>query len=65
MNLHPRAQHYDTIEPSERKPRVNIQSCVGYRVCFGTRGFVLCKSCDVNIRMLPVCIILEEKRKKV
>jgi len=28
---------------------VNIQSCVGYLVCFGTRGVVLCKSGDVEI----------------
>jgi len=28
---------------------VNIQSCVGYWVCFGTRGVVLCKSRDVEI----------------
>jgi len=29
-------------------PRGNIQSCVGYRVCFGARGVVLCKSHDVE-----------------
>jgi hypothetical protein len=34
-------------------------------VCFGTRGVVLCKSRDVEIRMLSVCIIREEKRKEV
>jgi len=28
---------------------VNVQSCVGYRVCLGTRGVVLCKSRDVEI----------------
>ena len=28
---------------------MNVQSCVGYWVCFGTRGVVLCKSCDVKI----------------
>ena len=28
---------------------MNVQSCVGYRVCFGTRGIVLCKSCDIEI----------------
>jgi len=28
---------------------VNVQSCVGYRVCFGMRGVVLCKSRDVEI----------------
>jgi len=28
---------------------VNVQSCVGYWVCFGTRGIVLCKSRDVRI----------------
>jgi len=34
-------------------------------VCFGMRGIVLCKSRDVEIRMLSVCIIQEEKRKEV
>jgi len=29
------------------------------------RGVVLCKSCDVALRMLFVCMIREEKRKKV
>jgi len=49
MNLHPRREHYDTVERSGRKPRVNVQSCVGDRVHFGTRGVVLCKSLDVEI----------------
>jgi hypothetical protein len=49
MNLHPRRWHYDTVKRSERKPRVNAQSCVGYRVYCGTRGIVLCKSRDVDI----------------
>jgi hypothetical protein len=44
---------------------VNVQSCVGYRVCFGTRGVLVCKSRDVQIRMLSVCIIQEEKRKEM
>jgi len=30
-------------------PRVNVQSCIGYRVCFETRGIVLWKSHDVEI----------------
>jgi len=34
-------------------------------VCFEPRGVVLCKSSDVEIRMLSVCIIREEKRKEV
>jgi len=34
-------------------------------MCFGMRGVVLCKSCDVEIRMLSVCIIRKEKRKEV
>jgi len=34
---------------AERKPKVNVLSCVGYRVCFGTRSVVLCKSRDVEI----------------
>jgi len=49
MNPHPRRWKYDTAECHGRKPRVNVQSCVRYRVCFGTRGVVLCKSCDVEI----------------
>jgi hypothetical protein len=65
MNLDLRRSHYDTVEHSERKPRVNLQSCVGYRVCFETRGVVLCKSHDVEIRMLSVCIIREENRKEM
>jgi hypothetical protein len=44
---------------------VNVQSCVSYQVCFGTRGVVLCKSRDVEIRMLSVCIIQEKKRKEM
>jgi len=42
-----------------------VQRCVGYRVCFGTRGIVFCKSADVEIRMVLVCIKQEEKRKEV
>jgi hypothetical protein len=34
-------------------------------VCFGTIGVVLCKSHDVEIRMLSVCMIREEKIKEV
>jgi hypothetical protein len=34
-------------------------------VCFGTRGVVFCKAGDFEIRMLSVCIILEEMRKEV
>ena len=48
MMLHPRHPHYDTVACSGRKPRWNIQSCVGYWVCFRMRGVVLCKSCDVE-----------------
>ena len=54
---------------------MNVQSCVGYRVCFGTRGVVLCKLRDVEIvqdaggvfncwqcvELLAVCLIREEK----
>jgi len=50
---------------SGRKRRWKVQSCVDYRVCFGTRGVVLCKLCDVEIGMLSVCITGEEKRKEV
>jgi len=49
MNLHPRRYHYDTVERRGRKPRVDIQSSVGYSVCCGTRGVVLCNSHDVEI----------------
>ena len=34
-------------------------------MCFGTRGVALCTSRDVEIRMLSVCIIREEKSKEV
>jgi len=34
-----------------------VQSCVGYRVCFGMRGIVLCKSRDVEIVQNAVCLI--------
>jgi hypothetical protein len=44
MNLHRMRLHYDTVECSGRKPRGKVQTCVGYQVCFGTRGVVLCKS---------------------
>ena len=43
---------------------MKVQSCVGYRVYFGTRDVVLCKSHNVEIRMLSECIIREENRKK-
>jgi len=49
MNLHPRHWHYNTVELSERKRRLNVQSCVGYWVCFGPRGIVLCKAGHVGI----------------
>jgi len=50
---------------SGREPRGNLECCVGYRVCFGTRGGGLCKPRDVKIRSLSLCIIREEKRNKV
>ena len=79
MNLHRRRWHYDTVEHSGRKPKVNVLSCVGYRVCFGTRSVVLCKSRDVEIvqdaggvfncwrcvQLLAVCLIREETRIEV
>jgi hypothetical protein len=49
MNLHPRGEHYDIVQCSKRKPRVKVQIGVGYWVCFGTRGIVLCKSRDAEI----------------
>ena len=30
-------------------------------MCFGTGGVVFCKSRDVKIGMMPVCMIPEEK----
>ena len=48
INLHPKLLHYGTDEHSRRKPRGNVQSCVGYRVCFGTSGMVWFKSQDVE-----------------
>jgi len=38
-----------SVEHSGRKPRVKVQSCVGYWVWFGARGVVLCKSRDIEI----------------
>jgi len=49
MNLHPERSHYDTVARRGRKPRWQVQSPVGHRVCIGTRGVVLCKLCDVKI----------------
>jgi hypothetical protein len=55
MNQHPRHQDYYTVEYSENKARENVQSYIGYRVCFGTRGIVLCKSTvSREFRMLVV-----------
>jgi len=34
-------------------------------VCFGTTGVVLCRSRDVEIRMLVVCILHEENRTEM
>ena len=44
MNLHSKHQNYDTVASRGRNNTGNIQSCVGYRVGFGTREVVLCKS---------------------
>jgi len=49
LNLHLRPQHYDTVACSGRESKRNLQSGVGYRVCFRTWGVVLCKSRDVEI----------------
>jgi len=49
INLHRRCKHYDTFKGRGREPRVNVQHCVGYRLCFETRGVVLCKSHDIEI----------------
>jgi len=42
-----------------------VPSCVGYRVCFGRREDSLCKLCDVEVKMLVVWLLWEEKRKEV
>jgi len=56
MNLHPRHQDYVTVACSGSKLRGNVQSCVGYRVCFGMRGIVWCKLCvSRELRILEVC----------
>jgi len=39
---------YDAVECTGRMPRGNIQSCVGYQVCFARRGGVLFKSGNVE-----------------
>jgi hypothetical protein len=53
LNQHQRCEYYDTVECSGKKPRGSIQSCVGYRVCFGTTGVVLYKSRVVNRVQVP------------
>jgi len=49
MNLLPKRQHYDTVACSGRKPRGNVQGCVGYQLCYGPRGIVICRSSEVEI----------------
>jgi hypothetical protein len=66
MNLHPRYRHYDTVACSGRKARGNLQSCVGYRMCCGTRGVVLSMSrVSSKLGMLAVCQTREEKRMEL
>jgi len=50
---------------SGRKPRGKVESCVGYQVYCGMRAVILCKSRDVEIRILSLCIIREEKKMQV
>ena len=57
MNLHPRHYHYDTVACIGSQPRGNLQSCLGYLVCFGPRGIVLCKSRDIK-RVEDACGVL-------
>jgi hypothetical protein len=40
------------------KPRVNVQSCIGYRMCFVMRGVVLWTSCDVEIVQDAACVCI-------
>jgi hypothetical protein len=47
-NVPLRDSHYQTVACSGKKARGNGQSCVGYSVCFGTRGAVWGMSCDVK-----------------
>ena len=47
------------------KARGRVQSGEGYRVCFGTRGVILCKSCDAKIRFLSVLMLQDEQKKEV
>jgi hypothetical protein len=49
LKLQPKHSHYDSVPSGQRQSRGNVQSCVAYWVCVGTRGIVLCKSCDVEI----------------
>jgi hypothetical protein len=56
LNLHLRCYHYETVQCSGWKPRVNLQSFVGYRENFRTRGVVMCKSLDVGIVHDPGCV---------
>jgi len=50
---------------SGMKARGRVQSGEGYRVCFGTRGVILCKSCDAKIRFLSVLMLQDEQKKEV
>jgi hypothetical protein len=49
INLHRSHQNCDTVEHSNRKTRVNVQRCIGFRVCFGMSDVVLFKSRDIEI----------------
>jgi len=64
MDLHPRHYHYDTVAYSGRKPRGIVQSCVGYRVCFGARHLVLSKSCDVEVAQDAGGVLYKGGREK-
>jgi len=65
MNLHPECHHFDTVACSAGKPGWEVQSGRCCRVCFGTKDAVLCRSREVEIRILSVYIIREEKRMAV
>jgi hypothetical protein len=41
---------------NRQKPLRNVQSCVGYGVCFGTRGIEFSNSRDVNIVQDTCCV---------
>jgi hypothetical protein len=55
INMTPKNYNYNTVACSGRKARRKVReysSCVGNWVYFGRRGIGMCKSRDVEVRML-------------